>query len=82
MYRDSHYHWNSETERRRSKKAGGVIGGGLRILVMEQYADDHWLEIRDNWGLDVGGEWETAADESFPCHGGKHWTRTEANMFM
>lgn len=78
VYRNSRYHWNSETERRRSKKAGGVIGGGLRILVMEQ-SDDHWLEIR---GVDVGGEWETAADESFPCHGGKHWMCIKTETFI
>ena len=59
-----------------------MIGGGLRLLVMEQYADVHWRDIRDKWGLDVDGEWKAGTDKSFPCHGGKHWTRTEVNMFM
>ena len=82
VYRGSIHHWDSDIERQKFKEAGGVIEGGLRQFVMEQYADDHWLNIRDKWGLDVDGEWKAGADESFPCHGGKHWTRTEANIFM
>ena len=80
VYRDSPHHWNSDTERRKSKEAGGVIGGGLRLFVMEQFADHHWSDIRDKWGLDVDGEWKAGADESFPCHGGRYWIRIEATV--
>ena len=82
MYRDSIHHWDSDIERLKFQEAGGVIGGGLRLFVMEQYADDHWSDIRDKWGLDVDGEWKAGADESFPCHGGRYWIRTEATIFM